>query len=207
MPGARKASRSKFGLSRHLSVVVVADPAVVNSKRVGLEKALYQVEQAIKRARTGQQQSSEDDIVLSQLSSLVNRSAANDETLSQPSSSRQRSAQPDDPASSDDGRDGTTDHTSMSEFAPRPEESLAVDDAENPLQLLARASYFQPSRDVRASPLQNRRKRAHSARQSPEPSALEAFFTSVKVNLDVGSDIDPIDLGLVSEEEAESLFV
>lgn len=109
-------------------------------------------------------------------------------------------------SSSEEGED-MTDQTSMSDFAQRADESLAVDDAENPLQLLARASYFQPSREVRSrnSPQHSRRKAATSGTSS-ESGSLEAFFTGAMVNLDVGSDVDPIELGLVTEEEADSLF-
>lgn len=111
-------------------------------------------------------------------------------------------------STSDEGPEDTPDHNSMSEAAQRTESSL-VDDAENPLQLLARASYFQPSpRDSRSKSTPQHVRRNGSVLESNADSSesIEAFFTGAKVDLDVGSDIDPIDIGLVSEEEAESLF-
>lgn len=117
------------------------------------------------------------------------------------------SQDPDDAASSsdDDGRDGNGPR-SMPGFSQRPED--AIDDAENPLQLLARASYFQPSESrQRQSPQQPRHHATTEGTISrPESPGLQDFFTSAHVNLDIGEDIDPISLGLVTEEEAESLF-
>ncbi|KAI8267089.1 Satratoxin biosynthesis SC1 cluster transcription factor SAT9 [Colletotrichum sp. SAR11_239] len=96
------------------------------------------------------------------------------------------------------------------------EESLAIDDAENPLQLLARASNLQlsPKPITGLSPKQPgprvSRKKQQQQQQVDQPEEdleMQSFFTSVRVNLDVGDDIDPITMGLVTEEEAESLFV
>jgi hypothetical protein len=89
-------------------------------------------------------------------------------------------------------------------------ESLTLDDAENPLQLLARASDLQLSptgvRHVQKSPLPVTE--APALFQStilPEPSA-KSFFVPARVNLDVGPDVDPVDLGVVTIDESESLF-
>lgn len=91
------------------------------------------------------------------------------------------------------------------------EESLALDDAENPLQLLARAS------DLQLSPVDVRR-----APKSPLPPVLapastqerndlgqlsaKSFFVPAGVNLDVGPELDPVNLGLITFDESESLF-
>ena len=89
----------------------------------------------------------------------------------------------------------------------------AVDDAENPLQLLARASYFQPAEEPRKKdtppqlPTVAVHQRPHL--RPPEKSRVndvQRFFSSAKANLDVGDDIDPISLGLVTMEEADTLF-
>lgn len=114
----------------------------------------------------------------------------------------------DDEASSSEDAEELTDQTSVSEFAQRTEEGLAVDDAENPLQLLARASYFQPSRDDPRSQSASHHacEKGFTSAVNAEAASLEAFFSGAKVNLDVGSDVDPIELGLVTEEEAKSLF-
>jgi hypothetical protein len=36
---------------------------------------------------------------------------------------------------------------------------------------------------------------------------LQTFFGPFRPSLDVGEDIDPIDLGLVTEDESEALFL
>ncbi|KND91905.1 hypothetical protein TOPH_03438, partial [Tolypocladium ophioglossoides CBS 100239] len=135
---------------------------------------------------------------------------AGETSPSQASASQHRSYGDDDDESSSGGDDGAggANPASMPDFVQRTEESLAIDDAENPLQLLARASYIQPSRESRSrpSPQQTRRRGQQSAAQMGESVALEDFFTSARVNLDVGDDIDPISLGLVTEDEAEALF-
>ncbi|KAF5702620.1 transcription factor [Fusarium globosum] len=96
------------------------------------------------------------------------------------------------------------DPVAMPDFIQRTQQSLAIDDAENPLQLLARASYIQPSPESRHgnSPIQ-----AHTAStQGQTEDEIQAFFAPAQVHLDVGPDVDPVSLGLVSEEEADKLF-
>lgn len=95
------------------------------------------------------------------------------------------------------------------EYRRPPGESLAVDDAENPLQLLARASYFTPSAEERSK--RSPQKTRHDAATSSDAAAgahvkLGDFFSITRSDLDIGDDIDPISLGLVEEDEAEMLF-
>ncbi|EKV08488.1 hypothetical protein PDIG_58310 [Penicillium digitatum PHI26] len=90
------------------------------------------------------------------------------------------------------------------------EESLALDDAENPLQLLARASNLQLSpTGMRRAPKSLRPlSDGPSFLQSPprgEPSA-KSFFVPARANLDIGPEVDPVELGLVTLDESESLF-
>ena len=94
---------------------------------------------------------------------------------------------------------------------PYEDNRLTVHDAENPLQLLARASNLQLSPAASGSgnsPGQQTRpgNRKRQARNDEDDSEIQSFFTSVRVNLDVGEDIDPIDIGLVTEAEADELF-
>lgn len=121
------------------------------------------------------------------------------------------------------GMDEASNLTSTPDLGQANEETLAVDDAENPLQLLARASYFQPPEEPR-NPLpvapasasrrsgeqQRHHHQHHSAMmgdKSQETRDLQRFFASAtRVNLDVGEDVDPISLGLATPEEAETLF-
>lgn len=104
----------------------------------------------------------------------------------------------------------TSDHPRMTSPRDMHAESLALDDAENPLQLLARAS------DLQLSPTGMRRapKSPPPLFQGPsfiqgtpigEPSA-KSFFVPARANLDIGPEVDPIELGLVTFDESESLF-
>lgn len=95
----------------------------------------------------------------------------------------------------------------------KPEERLAVDDAENPLQLLARASNLHQSPTsgpspgmVTASLPGPASSHQRAGVDGPETSRLEAFFGTTNFNIDQGEDYDPIDVGLVTVEEAEKLF-
>ena len=91
------------------------------------------------------------------------------------------------------------------------DDSLALDDAENPLQLLARASDLQLSPTGRGDiqklslPVPQQTSISQNDHQGHDPGA-KSFFVPVRASRDVGPDIDPIDLGLVTVDEAESLF-
>jgi hypothetical protein len=187
------------------------------SKRRGLDKALFQIDQAVKRARSGSNKSLEDDQILAQLRQILNDEHRSASTSISPGSQLNSGSygMPDssDSSDDDDGRlTGTGGHTPHEQM-PRPalihrsSDSLAVDDAENPLQLLARASYLQPSPGSRygKSP-QAMHAPSRSERAKGSSEDLQAFFAPARANLDIGEDLDPVSLGLVSEEEADSLF-
>ena len=87
-------------------------------------------------------------------------------------------------------------------------DSLSLDDAENPLQLLARASDLQLRSFHGRRTLEPSQPAAIPQNNNAEDdsSTAKLFFVPVKANLDLGSDMDPIELGLVTPDEAESLF-
>jgi len=86
------------------------------------------------------------------------------------------------------------------------DENYSLDDAENPLQLLARASNLSitPQQPYAPSPLSpvSVPPRSDFARDSD----LQTFFGPFRPSLDIGEDIDPIDMGLVTLEETDMLF-
>ncbi|KAK2035317.1 hypothetical protein LX32DRAFT_659350 [Colletotrichum zoysiae] len=187
----------------------------IKNKRKGLDKALYQIEQAIKRARTGEQ-NSEDDKAIGNLQALLEGSRASRSTttsshLRRGSSHFDSPNQPDLSSDDDDELNNTPDSNTYMSLHHHTEESLAIDDAENPLQLLARASNLQlsPKPISGLSPKLPGpgagRKKQH-AEQADEDPEMQSFFTALRLNFDTGDDIDPITMGLVTEEEAESLF-
>ncbi|KAM0429756.1 hypothetical protein ACHAPT_006362 [Fusarium lateritium] len=175
----------------------------IKNKRTGLDKALYQIDQAVKRARSAAQKNPEDDRILSHLQDLL--SGVN---TPEPAPTRgnygSTSGNGDDDAYSDEGEEEEQDAVTMPDFIQRTEQSLAIDDAENPLQLLARASYIQPSPESRHG---NSPQQAHTASTTGQTEdEIQAFFAPAQVHLDVGPDVDPVSLGLVSEDEADNLF-
>jgi hypothetical protein len=86
------------------------------------------------------------------------------------------------------------------------DDQLAVEDVENPLQLLARAS------DLRIATPQSYIQSTASPEtrfNGSEQSAfldVHHFFLPMKAHLDQGSGLDPIDVGLVTKDEAEMLL-
>ncbi|KAE8148600.1 hypothetical protein BDV25DRAFT_15532 [Aspergillus avenaceus] len=168
----------------------------VKNKRKGLEKALHQIEQAIKRPKADGPESDTAQKLMSTLQGLLD------------------SSQP------QQLQNGTEDHAEDTghphNISPTPEvhtgDDLSLDDAENPLQLLARAS------DLQLSPAELRDLQGCRPLTSPHPavtaptnldghvSVEKSFFVPVKASRDLGPDMDPIDLGLVTLHEAETLF-
>ncbi|KAJ4360207.1 uncharacterized protein N0V89_000767 [Didymosphaeria variabile] len=154
----------------------------VRNKRTGLEKALHQIEEAIKKSKSDPSSSGNTVEQLQQL--LLEARGSRASSNSSPSSSV--------PAPSE----GVA-HVS--------DDQQALDDAENPLQLLARAS------DLRlTSPQSNDHpftpSTSHLCSDVDQQSDVHRFFLPIKASLDRGPSYDPIDLGLVTEEEAELLL-
>lgn len=180
----------------------------IKNKRTGLDKALFQIDQAVKRARSAAQQNPDDNRVLAHLHGLLSGADADEASTARDAyaSGSLGTDDNDDAFSAEDDDEDEQDPVAMTDFIQRTESSLAIDDAENPLQLLARASYIQPSPESRhgSSPGQPLIAIASPAQQSGDE--ISAFFAPARVHLDVGEDVDPVLLGLVSDEEAESLF-
>lgn len=167
----------------------------MSSKRKGLDKALHQIEQAVKRPRSDDSDAAQK--VISDLQSLLGQTRGQ--------------------STDHDGDDLSEDHApSHSQGIPSPrdintDDHLSLDDAENPLQLLARASDLQLSpagvNEVQKSPVSL----SQSSTVPPENRLLDgldakSFFVPVRASRDVGPDVDPIDMGVVTLYEAESLF-
>lgn len=167
------------------------------SKRDGLDKAVHRIEEAIKKSRT--QNADHDTFHLQNLlneaqvlgprklefGSGIVKNHAN--ILDRHISPQTRGHQP----------------VIQSQLA---DDNYAVDDAENPLQLLARASDLSiPSHQ--AYPINIVSAATRPPRLDMEQAQdLQSFFGPFRPNLDIGEDIDPIAMGLVTIEEAEMLF-
>ncbi|KAI9686297.1 MAG: hypothetical protein M1820_010671 [Bogoriella megaspora] len=138
----------------------------VKNKRRGLDKAVYQLEQAIAK------------------------SAAPDSVGLQRLLDDSRKVQPH-PETGPELHNGTSPQTPLSTV-----DGNELDDAENPLQLLARAS------DLHVPTSRAREDQDLSG----DHQQVKWYFAPVRAKPDVGLDVDPIELGLVTPEEAESLF-
>lgn len=167
----------------------------VKNKRKGLDKALHQIEEAIKRPKTDAAGSDAARKLISDLQDLLRRTQGHsarsevEETSDDPDQSRTKSPQG---AAAGD--------------------NLALDDAENPLQLLARASDLQfSSAECRDAPILSTSSGSQSSlRPNSSPNEdlpiARSFFVPVKAKLDLGPDMDPIELGLTTLHEAELQF-
>ncbi|RYO92803.1 hypothetical protein DL764_008077 [Monosporascus ibericus] len=184
------------------------------TKHSGLEKAVIQIEQALKRtSRSGAdqiqnaEQASELRYLLERSRELLNSenrrysvsiSGANAEQHQATSSPHQTTVSQETPPSQAGSREAAS-------ALGIEDEHLNLDDAENPLQLLARTSELLSSIEPQQPLLTT------SASNSQKPSSarhndLQRFFGSFQPRLDVGEDLDPIELGLLTLAEAEALF-
>ncbi|ORY16428.1 hypothetical protein BCR34DRAFT_106170 [Clohesyomyces aquaticus] len=160
----------------------------VKNKRTGLDKAIHQIEEAIRKSKSD---SMTNAGTLEQLQALLGEArngmaeAERDRATSSPGSTQVLE------------RDG---------LAQSNDDQLALDDAENPLQLLARASDLRltcpQATEINTS---TQCTRIFGSEQD-DRSGLHRFFLPMKANFDRGPDLDPIDLGLVTHEEAEVLL-
>jgi hypothetical protein len=179
------------------------------SKRDGLEKAVYQIEQAIKRSKTGDRLP-EGDHEAQHLRTLLN------EAQGLIPKQLKTDAEPNFHYHKTNSQDQGLLHQQIQFGQPLPgtelsaiqtsDENFEVDDAENPLQLLARAS------DLSAPPIQasyttNRSSFSNTRSSNVGPDLeLRTFFGPFRPSLDVGPDIDPIEMGLVTEDESNTFF-
>ena len=91
------------------------------------------------------------------------------------------------------------------------DDGYALEDAENPLQLLARASDLPISPDHLLPAPDHSTPAAvtshpEQTRALNENQDLKIFFGPLTPHLDVGEDIDPIDMGFVTSSETDVLF-
>jgi hypothetical protein len=179
-----------------------------SSKRTGLEKAIHQVEQALKRSKSnGVTFDPDADVDLRQ---LVDKAAEQD--TDQPKSSSFAAPQhlfpnPDHLHPDAIPAAPLMPEATVPEHYEKPD-ALALDNADNPLQLLAMASALpnqSPTAVITPSPAAPT-SLTESQSLDPEDAELQRFFGSLTPVLDNTADIDPVELGLVTEDEADTLF-
>jgi hypothetical protein len=192
--------REEVGAKHHFDQL---DAHAAPSKRSGLEKAIFQVEEAIKRRKSDAPSSR---TTLEHLQNLLNE-AQRDESQLSPRSRPHSFSAPYSPDSKNTKRVDTLHPTVREITATASDDQLAaLEDVENPLQLLARAS------DLRiTSPrsFDDGAPTPGSIMNGSEQSAyldVHRFFLPMKASLDQGPGLDPIDNGLVTKQEAETLL-
>ncbi|KAI1092233.1 hypothetical protein F5B19DRAFT_502568 [Rostrohypoxylon terebratum] len=189
----------------------------VKNKHSGLEKAVFQIEQALRRSHAGAidqvqtaEQATELRFLLERSRELLNgrdglprRISQNGIEHDQASLSPQQTPPSIGTSPSQTcSRDDPAVHTKVEE------DQLSLDDAENPLQLLARTSELLSSITPQAQTNGTGRipKSVPNRAASGEGDDLQKFFGRFQARLDVGEDLDPIELGLITLAEAETLF-
>lgn len=156
------------------------------SKRVGLHSAFHQIEDAIRKSKADSSASASRHIV-DQLQRLLLEAQGGPHLTNSILS-------PNNAPLASDG----------SETTQSSDDQLALDDAENPLQLLARASDLRLGHPQTPNNLLSPFS-THLGSDNQDQSDVHRFFLPMRANADQGSHIDPIDLGLVTTEEAELL--
>ncbi|KAI0376306.1 hypothetical protein F5Y04DRAFT_213390 [Hypomontagnella monticulosa] len=191
----------------------------VKNKHSGLEKAVFQIEQALRRSNAGAIDQVQTAEQATELRFLLERSR---ELLSNDHGFARRISAPNgvdhDQTSMSPQQTSTSIGTSPSQTCSRDdsavhtkveEDQLSLDDAENPLQLLARTSELLSSITPQGQGTSAGRLPSKSTPNrgiAGEGDDLQKFFGRFQARLDVGEDLDPIELGLITLTEAEELF-
>ncbi|KAI0007663.1 hypothetical protein F4779DRAFT_628969 [Xylariaceae sp. FL0662B] len=192
----------------------------VKNKHSGLEKAVFQIEQALRRSHPGSidqiqstEQANELRFLLERSRELLNGSQGPPTGLSSQSGGEhdQMEVSPQQTSTSmgtSPSQAGSRDDAPVS--AKIEDDQLSLDDAENPLQLLARTSELlssiAPQANGSGTAARAPSKSNYNRSVSREGDDLQKFFGRFQPRLDVGDDLDPIEQGLVSLPEAEALF-
>ncbi|KAI1813210.1 hypothetical protein GGS20DRAFT_599411 [Poronia punctata] len=192
----------------------------VKNKHSGLEKAVLQIEQALKRTHPGadqiqnSEQSTELRYLLERSRDLL--SAERSQRLSSAVANRRRPhgtiPSPQQSSTSHGTSPSQTDSRGTGTGSQAVDDHLNLDDAENPLQLLARTSELLSSIGVssNASALGPLPSKSLPARETmggqDQDGNLATFFGPFQPRLDVGPELDPIEIGLLTLGEAEALF-
>lgn len=187
----------------------------VKNKRSGLEKAIHQVEQALKKASsTGIGLPTKHSRALERLAqqskSTDNNENTNDDELEREASMPQEASRPD-TSLVPELRSSTRDLELDAEVPHYPEKpsDVTINNADNPLQLLAMASAIPDNDSVQPSPAVTSYVSPAAPTTSTErgdENETQDFFSPMVSKLDVVTTMDPIDLGLISVPESQQLF-
>lgn len=184
------------------------------NKRSGIEKAVHQIEEAIRKSKKSDPQS---QLSVSKLEELLKSTQAvmpqqpNDAATSDlmPSVQLRESTPASNPMNmtSDDYQKYANNQYAGERFIRSSEpNNLSVNDAENPLQLLAQTS------ELLLTPQQSTPAATVSVSNMTEDSSVggqpqpQVFFSRYQSRLDNEPQLDPVEMGLVTFSEADLLF-
>ena len=194
----------------------MGESSFFDSKRSGLDKAVYQIEQAIQRSKT-----KGDASAISGLEVLLERTQqmlpghAVEQPVSDlvPSVQIQEHQQSSTPASSVEGPTQSNRSISKSVSDNQLERTmdmnnLSVNDAENPLQLLAQTSelLLTPRQLTPTPQTGDSASSTYGSSSNAGQSYTQTFFSRLRSRLDTEPELDPIEMGLITLPEAEVLF-
>lgn len=181
------------------------------SKRVGLDKAVHYIEKAIKTSHKTSAEQAEDERSASHLHNLLReaqnllpKNGASNELS--PGMQSQTASTLSENVHSGLQHEQTA-YSASTDPTPRngADDGFAIDDAENPLQLLARASHLTDPQ-ISHSPGGVAPVSLPSYSELTRDNTLRTFFGPFRPHLDVGEDIDPVEMGYVTLEDVDLLF-
>jgi hypothetical protein len=195
------------------------DSKMTFSKRSGLDKAVHRIEQALERSHTnaGRLEDEQAALHLQQLLSktqgILSRSTASNDLMPGVQIQAQSASPHSQGHLSSFSRERMSSSLTGTALSAQNgvDDGYALEDAENPLQLLARASDLpisprnMPAAPDHISPTAAPNNVGQRIEQG-ENQDLRMFFGPLYPNLDTGEDIDPIDMGYVTPSETEVLF-
>lgn len=192
---------------------------IISSKHSGLDKAVHRIEQALERshANGGSLEDEQAALHLQQLLSktqgILPRSSVSGNLMSGVQMQAQSASPHSHRRLSTFSRDQLGSSLTGTAISAQNggDDGYALEDAENPLQLLARASNLpisprnMPVAPDHLSPIAASNQAEQRGDQSVNQD-LRTFFGPLGPNLDIGEDIDPIDMGYVTISETDVLF-
>jgi hypothetical protein len=187
----------------------------IYSKRTGLQKAVHQVEQAIRKSQT-RQEGSQAALLSTDLQDLLKKThnVQADIQAGSPASDLIPAIPYQSQCTASDHFPSTgKDHVDAANYQPldRSAETGDLADAENPLQLLAQTSEL-----MQASATASHTIAPISVPRAIQPvsefnfaadcDGIGRFFGRFRPRLDIEPELDPIEIGLITLSEASALF-
>ena len=195
----------------------------IKNKRSGLEKAIHHVEEAVKRARTSGTGLPDQHVEALQRLLEKTRPIASEQARDQIRDTKSDNAprmstapEVDNILFQQPAAETNQDHSHSRQPSLRIAEEadeLTINNAGNPLELLAIASAMpedlttaSPSTIAKVSPVNLGSSGRVQSMISDDDDQTQLFFSPTTTRLDLGPEIDPIELGLITQHEAQKLF-